>query len=75
MVKRLAGASELAWEAITAMDSTRLGAALTETMAAWEAMLPYTVDPWGPLCGNDEAKSQQLRAFWSEYVAGGAKGA
>ena len=75
MVKALSNAAELAWQSILKMDSSALGKALTDTMHAWEAMLPYTVDPWGPLCGNDEAKGLQLRNFWSEFVAGGGKGA
>ena len=75
MVKSLSDAAELAWQSIVSRDSAGLGSALTATMGAWAEMLPYTVDPWGPLCGNDEDKSKQLRDFWGEYVAGGKRGA
>ena len=42
MVRTLAEASEQAWEAILAMDAAKLGKALSDTMAAWEAMQPRT---------------------------------
>ena len=35
-------------------------------MAAWGAMLPYTLDPY---LGKDAAKSEELRAFVAEYDA------
>ena len=49
MVKVLAEASEAAWEAILAMDSKKLGKALSDTMGAWSVMLPYTTDPYAPV--------------------------
>jgi len=35
-------------------------------MRAWEAMLPYTTDPYRD---DDQAKSQQLRDFVARYEA------
>eukprot|EP00462_Mataza_sp_D1_P007078 CAMPEP_0175121624 /NCGR_PEP_ID=MMETSP0087-20121206/1271_1 /TAXON_ID=136419 /ORGANISM="Unknown Unknown, Strain D1" /LENGTH=415 /DNA_ID=CAMNT_0016403185 /DNA_START=198 /DNA_END=1445 /DNA_ORIENTATION=+ len=71
MVKSLAEASESAWNAICQMDSSALGKALSDTMAAWAAMLPYTVDPFK---GDDDEKSSQLREFWRQYDAPHTKG-
>jgi hypothetical protein len=42
-VRDLAAASEKAWAAIVARDAPGLGAALTQTMGAWRALLPETV--------------------------------
>ena len=70
MVSALANASELAFTSICAMDSAGLGRALSETMAAWEAMLPYTVDPYQADhrgYPGDEEKSRELRKFWKSY--------
>lgn len=64
MVASLADASERAWAGICAMDSDALGRALSDTMRAWADMLPYTVDPY---LGDDDAKSRQLREFWTAY--------
>lgn len=64
MVKKLAEASERAWQGICSRDSTKLGSGLSETMAAWESMLPYTVDPY---LGEDPEKSKQLKEFWTRY--------
>lgn len=64
MVKALSEASESAWASLIAMDSDRLGKALSDTMAAWRTMLPYTVDPFGE---DDPAKSQELSSFWKAY--------
>lgn len=76
MVSALASASELAWRSICSMDSAGLGRALSETMAAWEAMLPYTVDPYRASDGytGDEEKSAALRKFWKAYDAPHTKG-
>ena len=71
MVKALAEASEASWEAILDMDSTKLGKALSDTMAAWGVMLPYTVDPY---LGKDAEKSEQLKAFVAKYAAPHTKG-
>lgn len=71
MVRALAEASEAAWDAILAMDSRALGKALSDTMAAWGAMLPYTTDPY---FGKDAAKSEELRAFVARYDAPHTKG-
>ena len=65
-VRPLAEASEAAWQAILSMDAPALGAALSATMGAWAAMLPYTVDPY---LGDDEAKTRELRAFVAKYDA------
>ena len=71
MVKALADASELAWQGIVTMNSASVGKGLSDTMKAWEAMLPYTVDPYLHI---DAAKSKQLRDFWTPYDVGGAEG-
>ena len=71
MVKALADASELAWQGIVSMNSASVGKGLSDTMKAWEAMLPYTVDPYLHI---DAAKSKQLRDFWTPYDVGGAEG-
>ena len=71
MVRALAEASEAAWDAILAMDSRALGKALSDTMAAWGGMLPYTTDPY---FGKDAAKSEELRAFVARYDAPHTKG-
>ena len=67
----MAEASEASWEAILDMDSTKLGKALSDTMAAWGAMLPFTIDPY---LGKDAAKSEQLRSFVAKYDAPHTKG-
>ncbi|KAH9250880.1 hypothetical protein BASA81_011268 [Batrachochytrium salamandrivorans] len=64
MVESLATASNQAWEAVLAKDCAKLGSALSDNMLAWEAMLPYTVDPY--LLG-DENKSRELKQFWKQY--------
>lgn len=64
MVKNLAMASQHAWDAILSRDVTALGKALSDTMRAWSAMLPYTVDPY---LDCDLPKSKALREFWEQY--------
>lgn len=64
MVEALAAASNQAWDAVLAKDCDGLGLALSGNMLAWEAMLPYTVDPYRAV---DEDKSRELRAFWKQY--------
>jgi hypothetical protein len=71
LVKPLAQASEDAWAAICNMDSTALGKALSDTMAAWKGMLPYTVDPY---LGDDDVKTKQVREFVAKYDAPNTKG-
>jgi len=71
MVRAIAEASEAAWEAICAKDSAKLGKALSDTMKAWAAALPYTTDPY---LGKDAAKSAQLREFVAKYDAPNTKG-
>jgi len=71
LVKALADASELAWSGICAMDSDMLGLGLSNTMKAWEAALPYTVDPY---LGDDDKKSRELRDFWTGYDRPHTKG-
>ena len=76
MVKMLAEASEMAWKGICTMDSTALGSGLRQTMAAWERMLPYTVDPYMCMGQDDPAgnDSKQLREFWTRYDIPHTKG-
>jgi len=64
MVKALADASELSWEGIVSMNASKLGKGLSDTMKAWEAMLPYTVDPF---LNDDPDQSEHLRHFWKIY--------
>jgi hypothetical protein len=71
MVKAISDASELAWQSICNMDIDGLGKGLSDTMKAWEAALPYTVDPYK---GDDDAKSKQLREFWTQYDRPHTKG-
>ena len=71
MVKKLAEASERAWQGICSRDSTMLGSGLSATMAAWADMLPYTVDPY---LGEDPEKSKQLKEFWTRFDIPHTKG-
>jgi len=71
MAQGIAEASEAAWEAILDQDSTKLGKALSDTMRAWAAPLPFTVDPY---LGKDEQKSDDLKAFVAKYDAPNTKG-
>ena len=59
------------WEAILAMDATKLGKSLSDTLAAWGAMLPYTTDPY---LRKDAQKSAQLRRFVAQYDRPHTKG-
>jgi hypothetical protein len=70
-VKALSDASELAWQGIQSMNSDMIGEGLSNTMKAWEACLPYTVDPYK---GDDPAKSKELRDFWTQYDRPHTKG-
>jgi len=71
MVKDLADSSDRAWEGIVSMDADLLGQGLSGTMKAWEAALPYTVDPFQK---DDVDKSKQLREFWTQYDRPHTKG-
>lgn len=69
MVTALANASELALQSICTMNSAGLGHALSETMKAWEDMLPYTVDPYRSSAGyaGDTEKSRELYNIRKKY--------
>ena len=64
LARDLAGASELAWRGIVEKNAAKLGKGLSGTMQAWEAALPYCVDPFK---GKDADKSRALRDFWQSY--------
>merc|ERR1712129_506497 len=57
MVKALSDASELCWNGIVNKDIVALGKGLTQTMYAWQAMLPATV----------QTDDKKLTAFWKKY--------
>jgi len=71
MVEALATASDLAWKGIISMDADKLGQGLSDTMKAWEAMLPYTVDPFKK---DHPEKSKELREYWTQYDRPHTKG-
>uniref|UniRef100_A0A6U2XYV3 Cytidyltransferase-like domain-containing protein n=1 Tax=Lotharella globosa TaxID=91324 RepID=A0A6U2XYV3_9EUKA len=71
LVKALGEASEEAWKGIQEMDADKLGGALSNTMKAWKAMLPYTVDPF---TNGDAEKSKKLLDFWKKYDYPNTKG-